>query len=99
MRANSIISDSDITKPEAPALQKAQRKVSDFEKVANSEEYPQFADYLKSRIDYFSQFTPGGTPVQKLTKKERSDAWDSAITIIQEFESLLRTLDSFKKKL
>lgn len=79
-------------------MKNVKQKTTDFERVANSEEYPQFADYLKSRIDYYSQFTPGGTPIQQLTKKERVDGWDSAITIIQEFESLLRTLDSFKKK-
>ena len=100
MRTNSPISDPEPTVPALTGLQrdKPKPKESDYEKLANSKHYPEIMFYLDKRIQHFQRFTPGGENIEKLTKKERVDAWDSAVIIISEFESLKRTLEAYKKK-
>jgi hypothetical protein len=99
MRTNSIISDPEPLQPVVPALSGQKKpKPNDFEKIANSEDFPQFAHYVNSRIEYYQRFTPGGVEIEKLTKEQRIEAWDSAVVIIKEFEGLMNSLDAFKRK-
>lgn len=99
MRTNSIISDPEPLTPVIPALTGQKKpKPTDYERIANSEDFPQFAHYINSRIEYFQQFTPSGEDITKLTKKERIEAWDTAVTIIREFEGLMNTVNAFKRK-
>ena len=99
MRTNSVISDPEPLTP-APVVQKDKdpEPQNDFEKLANSSDYPQFKAYLQQRIKYFGQFTPDGTPVEKLTKTERINAWGNAVVVIRELELLERQLDNYKRK-
>lgn len=101
MRTNSIISDP---APYVPALSGNEKKQTtkapptDYEKIASSDDYPQFAHYIQSRIDHFSQFTPAGIPVENLTEAERVIAWGQASVVIRELRTVLATLEAFKKK-
>lgn len=97
MRTNSIISDPEPTKPIVPALTGRKAKPTDMEKIANSEDYPQFAEYISGRIKYYERFTPSGEPVENLTEEQRIAGWASAVTIIKEYEGLLKTLHAFKR--
>ena len=101
MRTNSIISDP---APYIPALSGNEKKQTtkappnDFEKIAKSDDYPQFAHYIQSRIDYFSQFTPAGTPVENLSEAERSIAWGQASAVIREMRALKDTLETYRRQ-
>lgn len=99
MRTNSIISDPEPTQPVVPALsgQKKKVKPTDYERIANSEDYPQFAHYIQTRIQYYQRYLPGGTEIKKLSKDERIEAWGSAVTIIEELEGLMNTVNAFKR--
>ena len=99
MRTNSIISDP---QPFVPALSGAQKpkkeKPNDYEKLANSEDYPQLAHYINSRISFYQRYLPGGKEIKSLSKEKRIEAWGSAVTIIEELESLMNTVNAFKRK-
>jgi hypothetical protein len=98
MRTNSIISDPEPTQPVIPALSGQKKpKPTDYEKIANSEEYPQFAHYINSRIEHYQRYTPGGKAIEGLSKKQRVEAWDSAVVIIKELEGLMNTVNAFKR--
>lgn len=97
MRTNSIINDTLPTSPVIPALSgQKKQKPTDFEKIANSETYPQFAYYINSRIQHYQRYMPGGKEIKGLSKEERIDAWSSAIVIIEELETLMNTLNAYK---
>lgn len=100
MRTQSIISDQELTVPALTGKAKEEEKAipTDYEKIANGTSYPQFRHYIEGRIEHFQQFTPGNTPIQEISKEDQVQAWDSAVTIIQEFEGILNTLEAFKKK-
>lgn len=99
MRTNSVISDPEPTVP-TPVVQpnKDPEPQNDFDKLANSGDYPQVRDYLDQRIKYFGQFTPDGTPVEKLTKTERINAWGNAVVVIRELQLLQDQLKNYKRK-
>jgi len=99
MRTNSVISDPEPLAP-IPVAKPADKTEpqNDFDQLANSSDYPQFRAYLEQRIKYFSQFTPDGTPVEKLTKEERINAWGNAVVVIKELEMLSNQLKNFKRK-
>jgi hypothetical protein len=99
MRTNSVISDPEPLVP--TPVQKPDKNPepqNDFDKLANSSDYPQFRAYLEQRKKYFGQFTPDGTPVEKLTKTERINAWGNAVVVIRELEMLQNQLDNYKRK-
>lgn len=99
LRTNSIISDPE---PTVPALSGAPKKPktqpTDYERIANSEEYPQFVHYLDERIKHFQRYTPDGREIEGLSIQERLEGWNTAVVIIKEFEALKNTLLAFKKK-
>ena len=100
LRGSSILPDptpiSDL-RPEPPVQPKPEP--SDLEKVANNPaEYKEIDSYLQSRIEYYQKFLPDGTPIQNLkTKEEKVQAWDTATSIIQEFEGLRNTFRVLKR--
>ena len=98
MRTNSIISDP---LPQVPATSgipdQPKAKPNDFEKIVSSSKYPQFAEYVQQRIDYYKSFTPGGTPVTEISDKQRAVAWGQSIVVIREFEQLLAFLNASKR--
>lgn len=98
MRTNSIMSDplpaTDVVNVNEPK----RTPPTDFERIANSEEYPQFVNYLESRIKHFQQFVPGGTPVADINPDELPYRWGQSTTVIAELEALKSTLEAFKRK-
>lgn len=98
MRTTSIISDPQLTEPTAPPIKKEQRKPSDFERLANGDDYPQVVDYLDSRIEYFSSFAPDGTPAEKLSQEQVAFAWGQSVVVIRELKALKNTLATMKRK-
>ena len=102
MRTNSIMSDTQndpiLTVPALSGQQKEKPKPTDYERIANSTDYPQFVHYLDSRIKYFQQFVPGGTPVEEIKAEELPYRWGQSTAIIKELEALKNTLEAFKKK-
>lgn len=102
MRTNSIMSDSindpTLTVPALSGQAKEKPQPTDYEKIANSSEYPQFVHYLDSRIKHFQQFVPGGKLVEEIDPKELPYRWGQSTAIIQELEALKNTLEAFKKK-
>lgn len=99
MRTNSVISDPEPLSP-MPVAKPAdkQEPQNDFDKLANSSDYPQFRDYIDQRVKYFGQFTPDGTPVEQLTKEQRIEAWGSAVVVIRELQLLANQVKNFKRK-
>lgn len=99
MRTNSVISDPEPLVP-VPVVNKAKNPEpqNDFEKLANSEDYPQFDAYIKQRIKFFQSFLPNGTPIDHLDAKAQKIAWGNAVTIIKELELLENTLANYKRK-
>lgn len=101
MRTNSIISDPAPYSPtpsQETQKQTTKAPLNDFEKIAKSDEYPQFAHYIQSRIDHFSQFSPAGTPVENLTEAERVVAWGQASVVIREMRALKDTLETYRRQ-
>lgn len=99
MRTNSIISDPEPLTP-TPTQQPAKKTEpqNDFEKIANSEDYPQFKAYIEQRIKFYQSFLPNGTPIDHLDAKAQKVAWGNAVTIIKELEILENTLANYKRK-
>jgi hypothetical protein len=84
---NSPVSDA---LPYDPPKTRAPKKMpdNDWAKLGKSGQYPEINEYLESRKRHFSRYLPSGEPIQGLTKKERSDAWDNAVLIIGEIEGI-----------
>lgn len=99
MRTNSIISDPEPLTP-TPTVQPAKNPEpqNDFEKLANSDDYPQIKGYLDQRIKFFQSFLPNGTPIDHLDEKQEKIAWGNAVTIIKELEMIENTLKNYKRK-
>lgn len=98
MRTNSVISDPEPLTP-VPTQQPAKKKEpqNDFDKLANSGDYPQFDGYLDQRIKFFQSFLPNGTPIDHLDAKQQKIAWGNAVTIIKELEMIKTTLHNYKR--
>lgn len=98
MRTNSIISDPEPLVPRVKPIDKKEPQ-NDFEKLANSEDYPQFSEYIEQRIEHFTRFLPAtGTPVEALSDTERAVAWGQAIVVIKELEVLNQYVQNLKRK-
>lgn len=102
MRTNSILSDPTndqaLTVPALTGQQKEKPKPTDYERLASSDDYPQFVHYLDSRIKYYQQFVPGGTPVEEVSAEELPYRWGQSTAAIKELEGLKNTLRAFKKR-
>ena len=86
MRTNSPTPDSDpftqvVTqpKPEKPAP-------SDIQKIANSENYPQFKAYIDQKKEFYRNYMPGGESITKFDDEEAGRWWKCAATIIAELD-------------
>lgn len=99
MRTNSIISDTEPFTPTPVTKEKKSEPQNDFDKLANSEEYPQFKAYVEQRIKYFQQYLPSAQkPVEELSDEARSVAWGQAVVAIKELEMLNNTVQNFKRQ-
>lgn len=100
MRTNSIISDPEPTTPQPTAKpQEKNEPQNDFDKLANSDDYPQFKEYIEQRIKYFQGYLPStGEPVEKLSDEQRAVAWGQSAVAIKELEMLNQTVQNFKRK-
>ena len=98
MRTNSIISDPEPYVPALSGKPAVKSKPTDFENIANGEDFPQFTEYIKGRITHYQKFLPSTADVKGMTTEQRVAGWDNAVVIIGEFEGLLNTLHAFRRK-
>jgi hypothetical protein len=97
MRTNSPISDPEPLTPDPPQRPKRAKK-SDWEKLAKDSKYPEIQAYIDARKKFYSRYTPGGEPVEGLTKEQRAEMWDVATTILKEFEDFENVINTFKSR-
>jgi hypothetical protein len=98
MRSNSVISDPQPFNFEPPKPVKKEEPDNDFEKIANSEHYPQIMEYLANRIAFHQRFLPDGTPIENASQAEQLKAWNVACEVIAEFKMLQDTFKNFKRE-
>ena len=99
MRTNSIVSDPVPFSFDPPKKESEKKEPdNDFEKLANSENYPQIMDYLANRIAFHQRFLPDGTPIENSRQDEQIKAWNVACEVIAEFKMLHDTIKNFKRE-
>jgi len=92
---NGIMGDMDggISLPVAQTDEEALEELKRKAKVSKSREFKNLKANMRERMDFYSQFLPGGTSVLEMTNEERGKYWAIANVIIMEFQAVISEYD------
>lgn len=97
---NGIIGDQ--TGYELPKQPTNEEFISELKKKARfskSQEFKELRQNMQQRIDFYSQFLPGGASIHDMTNEERGKYWAVADLVTKELQAVIEAYDGSVKLL